>query len=199
MIQNQPIIMENYLEEEPTSETNSTPKECPFVLRREYDMLWKVLSNYCSNGEENDELIDGRTVDILPRLEPVNISLLSSFELSPLNQIEQDNPNVQGMQMDQENQQNGQPIVQTDSAFHSNMNINMNENYPEWNYQMNPQWNGQWDWNTQWNGQPVQFMQVTRVEGQFDGQGMAWNGTPMHEDLPDQSFNHDDNPPSEYC
>lgn len=199
MIQNQPIIMENYLEEEPTSETNSTPKECPFVLRREYDMLWKVLSNYCSNGGENDELIDGRTMDILPRLEPVNISLLSSFEMSPLNQIEQDNPNAQGMQMEQENQQNGQPIVQTDSAFHSNMNINMNENYPEWNYQMNPQWNGQWDWNTQWNGQPVQFMQVTQVEGQFGGQGMVWNGTPMHEDLPDQSFNHDDNPPSEYC
>lgn len=199
MIQNQPIIMENYLEEEPTSETNSTPKECPFVLRREYDMLWKVLSNYCSNGEENDELIYRRTMDILPRLEPVNISLLSSFELSPLNQIEQDNPNVQGMQMDQENQQNGQPIVQTDSAFHSNMNINMNENYSEWNYQMNPQWNSQWDWNTQWNGQAVQFMQVTQVEGQFGGQDMVWNSTPMHEDLPDQSFNHDDNPPSEYC
>lgn len=208
MIQNQPIIMENYLEEEPISETNSTPKECPFVLRREYDMLWKVLSTYCSNGEEHDELIDGRMMEILPRLEPVNISLLSSFDLNPLNQIDQNNP--QEIQMEQENQ-NGQPIVQTDSAFHSNMDINMNESYSEWNYQMNPQWNdqwnAQWDWNTQWNGQPVQFMQVTQVEGQFEGQvdgqvgaqGMEWNGTPMHEDLPDQSFNHDENPPSEYC
>lgn len=195
MVQNQPIIMENYLEEESTSQTSSITKECPFVLRREYDMLWKVLSNYCSNGETNDELIDGRTVDVLPRLNPVNISLLSSF-----NPVDSVNPqNAQEMQMDQENQQNGQPIVQTDSAFHTNMDINMNENYPEWNYQMNPQWNGQWDWNTQWNGQPVQFMQVTQVEGQFDGQGMVWNSTPMYEDLPDQSFNHDDNPPSEYC
>ena len=198
MIKSQPIIMENYLEEEPISETNSTSKECLFVLRREYDMLWKVLSNYCSNGEGNDELIDRRTMDILPKLEPVNISLLSSFEISPLNQIQQDNSNVQGMQMEQEIQ-NGQPIVQTDSTFHSNMNINMNENYSDWNYQINPQWNGQWDWNTQWNGQAVQFMQVTQVEGQFNGQGMAWNEIPMNEDIPDQSFNHDDNPPSEYC
>lgn len=198
MLQNQPIIMENYLKEEPTSEMDSTPKECPFVLRREYDMLWKVLSSYCSNSKRNDELINGRTMNILPRLEPVNISLLSSFDLNPLNPInqsEQENPNVQEMQIEQENQQNIQPIVQTDSAFHSNMNINMNENYFDWNYQINPQWNNQWGWN----GQPIQFMQVTQVEQQFNGQNMIWNETPMNEDIPDQSFNHDDNPPEEYC
>ena len=203
MIQNCPIIMENYLEEEPISETDSTPQECPFVLRREYDMLWKVLSTYCSNSEEHDELINGRAVDILPGLDPVNISLLSTFELNPLNQIEE-NPNA--MQMDQE-EQYGQPIIQTDSAFHSNTNIMMNENYPEWNYQMNPQWNDQWDWNTQWIDQPVQFDQVTQFEGQFgaqfdaqfDAQNTEWNGTPMNEDFPDQSFNHEDNPPDEYC